>query len=583
MEDRLQQLESRVEGLVEGLARLDSRLSALESDQVVAPTATEPRLSPIEAASLEADSPSLPLDEKSLSSAATHLGRILLIFGGAYLLRALTDFEILPAGAGVFLGGVYALSWLVMAYRAGGTEARRPTAVLYGIASTLMTLPLLVETTTRFQLLSGSQGAAVLTVFFLLALTVSVIRELRSLGWLATIGAMVTALVLLRMTHAAAPYAMALLVIGLASLWAVYLRGWKGLHWFGALGADLGIVIVALLSSNERWTLSPMLVYALAISLLLLFLLSFAIRSHLNKKTVGWFETVQGVFVIAATYWAVFRIVSAENLNLTLLGVACLALGIGAYALAFSRETRSTRGRNFFFYSTLGLALVVGGSSLLMSPGKAAAAWSLMAVIMAWFSGRYGRVTLSLQCTLLLIAAGVSSGVLGTGIQALAGNGAESWPTPSPWQLIVGAATVVCLFIPVAQHSERWGRLAGLPQLTVLALSVWEVGGLIVTYLAPMLTGVPGAEADLGLVAVLRTAVLSASAITLSLSSRHKRWPEARWLAYPVLLLVGLKLIFEDFPHGRPLTLFLALAVVGGALIAVARLLRRERPAEAEA
>lgn len=576
MENRLQDLETRVDGLVEGLTRLEHRLLALETGEPVAPILPEPTLQ-------EEETAPVPLDEKSLSNVATNLGRILLIFGGAYFLRALTDFEFLPAGAGVLLGAAYALLWLVMAYRAGGRDHQRSTAVFYGIASTLMALPLLVEATTRFQLLSGSQGALVLTIFFLLAMAVALVRDLRSLAWLATLGSMLTAFVLLRTTHAAGPYAVVLVVLGLSTLWAVYLRGWKGLHWFGAIAADLGIVVVALLSGGERWTLSPTAVYALAISLLLLFLLSFAVRSHINKRTVGWFETIQGIFVIAVTYWAIFRIVAADNLDLTLLGAACLALGIGAYALAFTPETRSARGRNFFFYSTLGLALVVGGSSMLMSPGKAAAAWSLMAVIMAWYSGRFGRVTLSLQCTLLLIAAGVGSGILGTGIQALAGDGTEFWPLPVPWHLIVAAATVICLFVPVAQHSDRWGRMAGLPQLTVLALSVWEVGGLLVAYLAPVLTSVPGADADLGLLAALRTAVLTISAVTLALSSRHKRWPEARWLAYPVLVLVGVKLIFEDFPHGRPLTLFFALALVGGALIVVARLLRRTRAEATEA
>ncbi|NIN82619.1 MAG: hypothetical protein GTO39_19010, partial [Pseudomonas stutzeri] len=52
------------------------------------------------------------------------------------------------------------------------------------------------------------------------------------------------------------------------------------------------------------------------------------------------------------------------------------------------------------------------------------------------------------------------------------------------WHLIIAATTVACLFIPVAQHSERWGTLAGVPQLIVLALSVWEVGGLMVLYAA---------------------------------------------------------------------------------------------------
>jgi hypothetical protein len=48
-------------------------------------------------------------------------------------------------------------------------------------------------------------------------------------------------------------------------------------------------------------------------------------------------------------------------------------------------------------------------------------------------------------------------------------------------------------------------------------------------------------------------------------------------------MLIGLKLVFEDFPNGRPLTMFIALALVGGTLILVAKLLRRTSSQESEA
>jgi hypothetical protein len=40
---------------------------------------------------------------------------------------------------------------------------------------------------------------------------------------------------------------------------------------------------------------------------------------------------------------------------------------------------------------------------------------------------------------------------------------------------------------------------------------------------------------------------------------------------YPVLILVGAKLLVEDFPNGQPATLFVSLAMVGMALIVVSR------------
>ena len=313
----------------------------------------------------------------------------------------------------------------------------------------------------------------------------------------------------------------------------------------------------------------------LAVALLITYLLSFAIQTHIRGQNAGVFEAVQGLLIISIVFGVATVASRAGQLVLAQVGIPSLLLGACAYALAFTPETRSARGRNFYFYSTLGLGLVVAGSALVISPAMAAAAWSLMALAMAWLSGRYGRVSLSLQCTFMVLAAGVGSGILATGFNAFMGDASPLWPPFVPWHLIIALTTVACLFIPVAQRSDRWGVLAGVPQLIVLALSVWEVGGLMVLYLAPILADVRGPEPDLAVLAALRTAVLAASSVSLALSSRFKRWPEARWLVYPVLMLVGVKLFLEDFPHGQPVTLFVALALVGSALILVARLLNR--------
>ena len=271
--------------------------------------------------------------------------------------------------------------------------------------------------------------------------------------------------------------------------------------------------------------------------------------------------------------------VQGGQLGTTTAGVISLALGAGGYALAIARGTRELRYRNFFYYSTFALVFTVAGTGLLLPLAWAAVIWALMAMTMAWFSGRNGWVSLSLQCTFLLLAAGIGSGLIVTGLEALVGDPTNGWVNLHYSHIGIALATVACLFIPVAQKSERWGTLAGLPQLVVLALSVWEVGGLVVAIGAAMFAGVETAEPDLAVLAALRTAVLSVAAVTLALSSRHWRWPEARWLVYPVLVLVGIKLFVEDFPNGQPATLFVALAFVGSALLLVAPLLKREEKA----
>jgi len=555
MEDRLAELESR-------LAAVEQRLSRLEGDSPALPAYDEAEPAPT-------------AGNGFLSNASTLIGRVLLIFGGAYLLRAITEFQVVPTAFGISLGATYALFWLFMAYRKGSDEAQHAAALFYGGASVLLAMPLVVEATGRFELLSGAQGTIALAMLCAVSLWVAAARDMRLLGWLVAAGGIVTAFAVLRLSRSTVPVAAFLIILGAGALWVCYWRRWKGPQWLGALGADAGVLALALLSRSEQWTVEPLSAFLLGALLLLTYLASFAIHTHIRNHEVGFFEPIQALLSIGIAFLVASLASKAGQLDMAQVGILCLVFSASAYLLAFAPETRTTRGRNFFFYSTLGLLLLVVGSALVLSPAVAAAAWSLLALAMAWFSGRFGRVALSLQCTFLLLAAGISSGILVTGFQALAGGTLASWPPLVSWHVVIALTTVACLFIPVAQHSDRWGVAAGLPQLIVLALSVWEVGGLMVAYVAPLVAGVGTPNANPAVLAALRTAVLSAASVTLALSSRHKRWPEARWLVYPVLILVGVKLFLEDFPNGQPVTLFVALALVGSALILVAKLLNR--------
>lgn len=545
------------------LAAVEQRLSALEGS---APT--EPRV-------VDEAEAAPSLGEGFLSSITTHVGRVLLIFGGAYLLRAITDFQFVPVAVGLFLGACYAVFWLAMAARKGAIDNQRADAAFYGGTSTLLALPLLVEASTRFALLSGMQAVWALLLYLAAALFVSDRRNLRSLGWLAVGGGIVTAFALVITTQVILEATALLLLLGLASYWVVQRRAWLGLQWLGAAGASTAVLLTTGLSRSEQWSIDSSAGLWLAALLLLLYLLSFVARSIFAKRHVGGFEVVQTVVVAVIAIASTVVASRSGEIDLGNMGLLILLLGIAGYALALSPHNRQVRGPDFFFYSTFGLIFLLSGSLLLLSPLTAAFVWSVLAVVMAVSSGRLGWVTLSLQCTALLLAAGIASGLLTVGVQALSGDAAGEWPALTAEKVVIALATVACLFIPVAQHSERWGVKAGMPQLLVLALSVWEVGGLMVLFLAPIVAAAGSEGADAAIVAAIRTAVLSVAAVTLALSSRFRRWPEARWLVYPVLILVGIKLFAEDFPNGEPATLFVSLAFIGSALILVARLLRR--------
>ena len=555
--------------MTSSLADLETRLAAVEQRLAILEGGTDE----VDDSDREAAAPTL--GDGFAANASTHVGRVLLIFGGAYLLRAITDFQFVPTAVGILMGATYAVFWLFMAYRRGGIESEQTNAAFFGGTSVVLTLPLLHEATAKFELLSGVEGIVALFIYCALAMAVAVVRNQKVLAWMVTAGGIATAMAALIASQTAVAVAAFLIALGLGSLWAEYRRHWMGLRWLGAAGANLGVLALVGLAHSEQWAIDPTLPFVFAVVLLAVYLSSFTYHSHVQDQLLGFFETVQTFIAGGIVLGSASMAVQGGQLGTATAGMLSMLLGVGGYILAVARGTRERRYRNFFYYSTFGLVFVVAGTGLLLPIVWAAVIWALMAVAMAWFSGRTGWVSLSLQCTFLLLAAGIGSGLLVNGLEALVGDPANGWAVMTYAHIGVAAATVACLFIPVAQESERWGVLAGLPQLVVLALSVWEVGGLIVAFGSLMFVGASGAEVNLAVLAALRTAVLSAASVTLALSSRHWRWPEARWLVYPVLVLVGFKLFVEDFPNGQPASLFVALAFVGSALLLVARLLKR--------
>ena len=562
MKDRIAELESR-------LARVEERLSVLEGEKPKKAVRDE-------------SLPESTAAHRMVAGAPTHIGHTLLIFGGAYLLRAITDFQFVPTAIGIFLGATYAIFWLYMAYRRSAADSTRTSAAIFGALSIVLAMPLLVEAVQHFELLTGRQSAVALGLYCAVALGVALRPDLRMLAWLTTAAAIATGLALIIVSHTAYLVAAVLILLGLATLWIAYSKDWIGLQWLGALGANGVVLGLVGLGTTGQWPVTADTAAVFAMFLLLAYLVSFVYRSHVKGQSVAMFEPMQALAASGITFAAAIVAAKAGQFGLGLMGILSIVVGGSAYALAFSPETRRVRGRNFFFYSTLGLLFVLAGSGLILPNNAAAILWSLLAITMAILSGRTGRVALSLQCTLLLLAAGIYSGILATGLQALAGDAGPGWPGLQGTHVFVAISTVACLFIPVAQQSERWGKLARIPQLTVLALSVWEVGGLIVAVLAPVLAAAASEAPNLALLASIRTAVLSVASVTLAVSSRHRRWPEARWLAYPLLILVAIKLFSEDFSHGNAATLFVSLAFVGSAVLLVAKVIKSDKTAETE-
>ena len=565
MDDRLARLESELTDTRRLVRELEQRVGALEAGERPAEgTAGELLVAgPAVAAGLAGTAAVIPL-----------LGRTLLVFGGAYLLRAVTDSGLLPQAGGVLAGLGYALLWLVLADRAAAA-GHRLSASFHGAASVAIAFPILWETVTRFRLLPVAAATAAVGAVALAALAVAFRRRLAAVAWLAALGGATAALAMMRGGESAWVPAALLILLGVAVLWLAYARRWPALPWLSAAAADLGVVVLAAGTLAGRHAVPVGLVVGIQLALFLAYLGSAALRSLVQHRPLGAFEAAQAAVALVVGYGGAVRVSQAGGLSVGWLGAAGILLALAAYAAAFSPALRASRRQSFFFFTTLALVLVLVASRLVVPPGGMAPGWALLAVACAALSWRFARVTLNLHSAVYLAAAAVASGLLATGRSAFLASAAEDWSRPGSGQAAVLAAILACLALPVARISAQWGWAARLPGLLVILLAVWGGGGALISLLAPAVARGPAGGFDAGALAALRTVALAGAAVLLAWLARRERWREAGWLVTPLLVVCGAKLLLEDFPRGRPLTLFVALVAVGAALIAASRLARR--------
>lgn len=499
-------------------------------------------------------------------------GRSLLVLGGAFILRALTDARALPLAAGVALGLAYSAGWLAMAFRAA---PRHPaSAAFHGAMALAIGVPLAWEATTRFALLSPLAGVLVLAAFSGGALAIAWHRRLRALAWMATAASLAGALSLLASTGEYVLLAQFTIALGVAALWLGYDREWYGLRWLVALPAN--VLVLAVTSRALRGAEEPSAALYAQVLLLAAYLGTIATRTLVRGRNVIPFEIAQTIVGLVVGLGGAVMVVRASGSGTQGLGTISMVLGAATYAVAFAFvDRRQGRGLNLYCYSTLALALMLVGGTLLFEPPLAAVLWSALAVSMAAAGRQFSRGALALHGAVYLVAATWTSGLLDHAATALGGSVAVAWVAAAPAGWLALLAAAVCVAVLPPPCADDWPRLGGVPRCTVGALLVVSAAGALVALLVPGLAGTPGAGADAGALATLRTTVLAAAAILVAWGGTHARFSGVAWLLYPLLVLTALKLVMEDVPRSRPATLFAALAAYGIALILAPRLAGR--------
>lgn len=575
------ELEATLGAIAERLRRVEERLDALEARAAHRSPAAERRRHATpghgpEGTASPAPAPPAAPDASAIPTALAAGGRTLLVLAGAFVLRALTDGGLLPAWLGVALGLAYAAAWLALADRAGAAGAT-VRAVVHGLAALLIAFPLVYEATARFELLPPAGAALALAAVTGAALAVAARRRLEPLGWLATGGAVATALALMVQAGRMGPATLVLVGLAVATLWLGYVLDWPGPRWPAAAAADLAALALALRAAVPGAVEGPAWAFATLGALLALHLASVAARTLLLHRGVVVFEIVQTAGVLAVALGGAEAVAARTGHGAVPFGAAALALGLAAYAVAFAFVERGDEGyANFPFYATAALLLVLSGAGMALPAGALGLAWAGCGLVAAALARRHGRATLAAHAALFGVAAALASGLVGHAADALLGAPDVAWERPAPLALAVllllgGVAWLA------ASATARTSPLTRAPQAALLAALAAGVAGLAAHGLVRAVAGEPGAGADPGLVAAARTAVLAAAAVGLAALGRVRTLGEAGRLAYPALVAGGAKLLLEDLHRGRPVTLFVAFGLYGAALIAVPRLRARRR------
>jgi hypothetical protein len=282
------------------------------------------------------------------------------------------------------------------------------------------------------------------------------------------------------------------------------------------------------------------------------------------RQRITIFEIAQTViaFLLAAFSWFWF-----EPADRVALGMFCLFVSAAGYAIAFFAFDRWRERRNYWVYSTWSVLLLLAGSFLCLPPLLLVLFVSVAAMAATVLGVRTGRLTLEFHGLLYLAAAAFASGLLDYAVRALAGT----FPKSPGWMVWLAAASVLlCYAVGGRFPGELWKQRLLRLFLAILAASA--AAALLISALVWVAAAgmTPGAS----YIAVIRTLIICALALTLAFGGSRWQHIELVWIAYGTLALVTAKLLFEDLPHGHSGSIAISIFLYAVALIIVPRMAR---------
>ena len=556
MSEPTRRFEDRLHELERTLAQLSDRLAALEGANMPhgpdAHAAVEP--SPAHQYSISA------------ASALSLFGRTCIVLGGAFLLRALTESGRLAGPAGIALGLTYAIVWIGAEDRAAA-RGQRPSAMFHGIVSMLIALPLVFEGATRFGVFSPAGSAGVLAALVTIALVVAVRQRLQSVAAIASLGTIATSITVAIATGEPIPSAVLLVALAAAALWIAYARAWIWLRWPTAVAADAMLFYLTMREAGPRPLGVAHAVIAFNVALAAIYFGAIAKRTLFGRESVLVFEVVQSL--------AVFGLLLASASTLAhgplalALGCGVLTLGAAEYIVVLSsRERREAVTGRFYFHTTLAIGLAIGALCLLLDAPALTGGAAAAALVMAWLGYLWARPVLSMHGLAWFVVAAVASGWLAMTTDLWTGA-MGTWPIVGALVWTVCLASGLGVAVPRVRHAGTDRAVVVAPRIAWMLCAAVSVATLMLRVVGPWVAGAP---ADAARLAMVRTTILAAGTLGAALASRIRMFEDAGLLVYVLLAIGALQMLADDLRVFRPMTLFVALAAYGIALVLAPRI-----------
>jgi hypothetical protein len=327
--------------------------------------------------------------------------------------------------------------------------------------------------------------------------------------------------------------ALLLAALSVSLLVVAHLHSLQSLAWIAAAGATMDALLLAFATKE----LFPFLLELTLVGVVALIL---------SMSYVGWLLAVESdLFALVL----ILLTVVDPSKDSRFAAVTALMLFVLLWTTMISRCSEQVAAA-----SLIGIA---GSSALVLPPSATAILWGCAAVVAAEIGRRERSPAFALQSVAWGILASIMGGLFSFAAAALVEStevAVGSIPVPA---LIV---TALCLaaFLRI--------DFARLPLLAVATCGLAAV--MIHAALAP-LGGEPAATH-----ALVRTVILAATAVVLALIGRRWNLREASQLAAALLVLTGVKLVAQELRTGSAAILFIAFAVYGSAMLAIARLRR---------